>query len=97
MRQEEPSRKQPQRLGIAPADAVVVEDSRPGLLAAHAGGMGTLVATTAYTRKEDFSEAALVVSSPGDPADEETRVIADPRDIRPGRYVTLADIEAYRA
>lgn len=85
------------RLGIEPGAAVVVEDSRNGLLAAHAAGLATVVTVNGYTRDEDFSEAALVVSSLGDPDTEPIETLADPRDIRPGRYVTLADIEACRA
>ncbi len=86
-----------ERLGIDPRDTVVVEDSRNGLLAARAAGMATLVTTSAYTIDEDFSEAALVVSSLGDPDGEVTQVLADPKDIRPVGYVTLADIEACAA
>ena len=86
-----------ERLGIEPADAVVVEDSRNGLLAAHGAGLATLVTVNGYTRDEDFSEAALVVSSLGDPEAEPIEVLADPRDIRPVGYVTLADIRACAA
>ncbi len=86
-----------ERLGIDPVDAVVVEDSRNGLLAAHTAGLATLVTVNGYTRDEDFSEAALVVSSLGDPGGEVTQVIADRKDIRPVGYVTLADIAACAA
>ena len=36
---------------------VAIEDSRNGLLAAHAAGIPTLVVRSLYTRAEDFSEA----------------------------------------
>ena len=49
-------------------DAVVVEDSRNGLLAAVGAGLRCVVTVSSYTENEDFSEAALVVSSLGDPA-----------------------------
>ena len=54
-------------LALDPRDCVVVEDSRNGLLAATAAGMRCLVTTNGLTEREDFSEAALVVDSLGDP------------------------------
>jgi HAD superfamily hydrolase (TIGR01509 family) len=55
-----------QRLGLRPAECVVVEDSRNGLLAAKAAGMHCVVTTNGYTQNEDFTEADLVVSELGD-------------------------------
>lgn len=54
------------RLGLDPGDTVVVEDSRNGLLAATRAGLACLVTVNGYTRDEDFTEAALVVSELGD-------------------------------
>ena len=65
-------------LGLAPADCVVIEDSRNGLLAAHGAGYPVLITTSTYTVDEDFSEAARVVPELGD----------DPA------LVTLADLGA---
>jgi HAD superfamily hydrolase (TIGR01509 family) len=84
------------RLGIGPGEAVVVEDSRNGLLAAHAAGLATVVTVNDYTREEDFSEAPLVVSSLGDPGAEPIEILADRAGASPGDYVTLADLEATR-
>ena len=56
-------------LGITSAEAVVVEDSRVGLMAALAAGITCLVTVNGYTEKEDTSGAALVVSELGDPPD----------------------------
>lgn len=56
-----------QRLGLAPAECVVIEDNRNGLLAAKGAGMYCVVTTNGYTEDEDFSEADLVVSELGDP------------------------------
>ena len=83
-----------ERLGLGPSEAVVIEDSRNGLLAATAAGLATVVTVNGYTRDEDFSEAALVVSSLGDPDSEPIEVLADRAEVRPGGYVTLADLEA---
>ena len=44
-------------------DALVVEDSRNGLLAALGAGLRCVVTVNGYTEDEDFTEAALVVSS----------------------------------
>ena len=54
------------RYGFLPGEALVVEDSRNGLLAAVNAGMHCLVTPSFYTRGEDFSEADTVVSSLGD-------------------------------
>ena len=82
------------RLGVAPGECLVVEDSRNGMLAAVAAGLTTVVTVNGYTREQDFSEAALVVSSLGDPDGEETRVLENRTAATPGAFVTLADLEA---
>jgi HAD superfamily hydrolase (TIGR01509 family) len=83
-----------ERLGIAPGDVVVVEDSRNGLLAATAASLATVVTVNGYTRDEDFSEAALVVSSLGDPGSEPIEVLADRADVRPATFIMLSDLHA---
>jgi HAD superfamily hydrolase (TIGR01509 family) len=83
-----------EKLGVDPAEVLVVEDSRNGLEAAHAAGLRCLVTVNGYTEKEDFGEAVLVVSSLGDPDGEPTTVIANRSAARPGPFITLADLEA---
>ena len=83
-----------ERLGVPPAEVLVVEDSRNGLLAATAAGLRCLMTVNGYTEEEDSSEAALVVTSLGDPGGVETRVIANRSAARPGAYITLRDLEA---
>ncbi len=83
------------RLGVRAADAIAIEDSRNGLLAAEGAGLRCVVTVSGYTREEDMSEAALVVSSLGDPGEPAT-VLADRIDIRPGELVMLADLDACR-
>ncbi len=80
-------------LRLAHRDAVVVEDSRNGLLAARAAGMACLVTVNGLTEREDFSEAALVVDSLGDPGTP-ARVLANRSPARPSEMVTVADLEA---
>ena len=45
------------RLAVAPARCLVIEDSRNGLLAAKAAGMACAVVPCAHTRHQDFREA----------------------------------------
>ena len=82
-----------ERMGVTPAEAIVVEDSRNGLLAAVGAGLRCVVTVSSYTADEDMSEAVLVVSSLGDPG-EPARVLANRSAARPGDHVTLADLEA---
>lgn len=53
-------------LRLAPAECVVIEDSRVGLLAAKAAGIKCVVTTNYYTKNEDTSEADIVVPELGD-------------------------------
>ena len=81
-----------ERLASDPREAIVIEDSRNGLLAATGAGLACLVTVSSYTANEELSEAALVVSSLGDPGGEETEVLAT-HGVRPSRpYVTLDEI-----
>ncbi|MCK4967188.1 HAD-IA family hydrolase [bacterium] len=57
------------KLDLKPAECVVIEDSRNGLLAAKSAGMHCVITTNYYTKDEDFSEADLVVSELGDTPD----------------------------
>ena len=82
-----------EQLALAPRDALVVEDSRNGLLAAVRAGLRCIVTVSSYTAEEDMSEALLVVSSLGDP-DEPARVLANGSRAAVGDQVALADLEA---
>ncbi len=82
-----------QRLGVTAGEALVIEDSRNGLLAASAAGLRCVMTVNGYTEEEDNSEAILVVSSLGDPGGERTRVIVNRSSAQPGDYVTLLDLE----
>jgi len=83
-----------ERLGAAPGETLVIEDSRNGLLAATGAGLRCVVTVSGYTAGEDFSEAVLVVSSLGDPGGEPTRVLANRSRAAPGDWVTARDLEA---
>lgn len=79
-------------LRAEPLSTLVVEDSGNGLRAALGAGLTCVVTTSSYTRHEDFTGAALVVSSLGDPGSDPIEVIDDPRRLRPGPYVRLTDL-----
>jgi len=79
-------------LGLPADRAVVVEDSRNGLLAATSAGLTCMITVNDYTAEEDFSEAVLVVSSLGDPGGERTVVLANRSRAAPGDWITLADL-----
>ena len=81
-------------LGLDAAEALVIEDSRNGLLAATGAGLRCLVTVSGYTRDEDMSEAALVVTSLGDPDGERTEVLANRSAAHPEGFVTLDDLTA---
>jgi HAD superfamily hydrolase (TIGR01509 family) len=82
-------------LGVPAKRAIVVEDSRNGLLAAVGAGLTCLVTVNEITAGEDFAEAAMVVSSLGDPDNggEPTVLIANHSPAPPpGDQITLADL-----
>lgn len=83
-------------LGADPSRTVVVEDSRNGLLAATGAGLPALITVNGYTEDEDFSGAALVVSSLGDPGEPAT-VLANRTAAHPGDLIELTDLEACMA
>jgi HAD superfamily hydrolase (TIGR01509 family) len=80
-------------LNLSPVDCVIIEDSRNGLLAATAAGLRCVITVNDLTKNEDFHEAALVVSSLGDPGGERTVVLENRTLATPGNYVTVRDLE----
>jgi dihydroxyacetone kinase phosphoprotein-dependent L subunit len=84
-------------LGVPADRVVVVEDSRNGLLAASGAGLTCMITVNDFTAAEDFSEAALVVSSLGDPGGTRTTVLANRSRATPGAWITLADLTSLGA
>ena len=80
-------------LGVSKNKTIAIEDSRNGLLAADAAGLTCVITESDYTRGEDFSEAALVLSSLGDP-DTPMTVLANRSNAEPAGHLSLADFEA---
>ncbi len=80
-------------LGVPRDEAIVIEDSRNGLLAAVGAGLRCVVTLSSYTGEEDMREADLVVTSLGDPGSP-AQVVANRSAAHPGDQVTVADLEA---
>jgi HAD superfamily hydrolase (TIGR01509 family) len=81
-------------LALSPEDAIVIEDSSNGLRAALGAGLTTVVTESSYTHDEDFTGAALVVDSLGDPNGESTTVQDAAAGITPQGCVTVDDLLA---
>jgi HAD superfamily hydrolase (TIGR01509 family) len=81
------------KLEVEPRHCVVVEDSRNGLLAATAAGMPCVITVNELTKAEKFTEAAIVLSSLGDPGGEETLVIENRSKAEPSGFFRAADLE----
>ena len=54
------------QLGLAPTQCVVIEDTYKGILAATSAGMACIAVPNAYTRRNDFSRASLILPSLGE-------------------------------
>ncbi|MBZ5585970.1 MAG: HAD-IA family hydrolase [Acidobacteriia bacterium] len=81
------------RLGIAPADCVVIEDSNNGVEAAAAAGMKCVVTVSGYTRGEDFSKADIVLTCLGDPGGDVCEILENRSAARPGSCFMVDDLE----
>jgi HAD superfamily hydrolase (TIGR01509 family) len=80
-------------LAVSPERCVVVEDSANGLQAASAAGMKCVVTVSGYTKDEDFSSAAIVLSCLGDPGGEACEVLVNRSAARPQGYLRITDLE----
>lgn len=82
-----------ERLGLRPEECVAIEDSNLGLRAARKASLRTLITVSDYTRFQNFSGAAAVVSSLGDTGDP---MIALRGETPPNGVVDLAYLEHIR-
>ncbi len=82
-----------EKLAVSVNEAIVVEDSNNGLVAATTAGLRTLVTISSFTSGENFDGASLVVSSLGDYAQgEKSTVIENPNNLTLSEVVTLNDL-----
>ena len=82
-----------EKLKLLPSRCVVIEDTRQGLVASTAAGMRSVITVSAYSKEEDFHEAAIVLTSLGEPGGERCEVMQNRSKARPGAYFTVNDLE----
>jgi HAD superfamily hydrolase (TIGR01509 family) len=80
------------RLQLPPQSCVAVEDSRNGMLAAYKAHIPVVVTVSAYTREEDFHEAAVVLDSLGDPQGPVAKLLSSSIPCSIAEYVKLSDL-----
>ena len=56
-----------EKLGLAAAECIAIEDSENGLRSARAAGVDALITVNRYTREHDFAGAAAVLDHLGEP------------------------------
>jgi len=76
------------RLGLPAERCLAIEDSAPGLRAAHGADLPTLISVNDYTRNHDFRGAELVVDQFGEPASPLT-VLDDPLNVAPHATIDI--------
>ncbi len=81
-------------LKVSPSDCVVIEDTKQGLLACTQAGMHCVITVSAYSKKEDFSEADIVLTALGDPGGERCEVLENRTKASPGECFKVQDLEA---
>lgn len=60
--------------GFKPEECIVIEDSRNGVLAAHAAGLNIVATTNIYTVSENLSDANIITTTLGDADGEKGRL-----------------------
>jgi HAD superfamily hydrolase (TIGR01509 family) len=79
-----------QQLGVAPEEAIAIEDSTPGVASAKAAGVRVLLTPSSYTEGDDFSAADAVVPDLGDPMRPWQQAVAGFAQ----RWIDLDDLRA---
>lgn len=79
-----------EKMKLPASNFLVFEDSDNGLEAANKAGLKTIITVNNYTEKQDFSQAALVVSDLGEP-DQPCKVIQGNFD---GDYLDIANLRS---
>lgn len=82
------------RTGLSGSQAVVIEDSHNGLVAAKAAGCNCVVTTNGYTEQEDASMADVVVTCLGDPEGEKGKLTSGPEGFDFDGVLKVEDLKA---
>jgi beta-phosphoglucomutase-like phosphatase (HAD superfamily) len=77
-----------EQMQLPPQACIAFEDSENGILAARGAGLRTVITVNGYTRDHDFSGAAIVLDTLGEP-DQPATVLAG-AGINGNRYLDLA-------
>ena len=80
-----------QQLNLNPEECIAFEDSENGIQASLDAGLATIISTNDYTRRHDFSGAALVLDQYGE-ADNPCQVIDG--SALSNDYLTIDDVIA---
>ncbi len=83
-----------EKLGLPPSECLAMEDSRNGLVSAHAAGLESLITINTYTEDQDFSEALAIVSNLGEPGQPMHCLAGDLQD---ESYVTVTALQTLHA
>lgn len=81
-----------QQLKLVPEECLAIEDSLPGIRAARAAGLPTLITVNAYSAHEDFAGALSIVSDLGEPGAPARRLGGQPLA---GECVDLAQLRRW--
>ncbi len=84
-----------EKSGLAPAECVVIEDSRNGVLAARAADLNIVATTNIYTASENLSDANIIVTCLGDTEGEKGKLIAGGQGIDYNGVLHLDQLVAY--
>jgi HAD superfamily hydrolase (TIGR01509 family) len=84
-----------EKTGFAPDECVVIEDSRNGVLAAHAAGINIVATTNIYTESEDLSDSDIIVTTLGDPDGEKGQLIKGDPSLAYDGVLRLDQLIAY--
>lgn len=84
-----------EKLGLQPAECVVIEDSRNGVLAAKAAQMNIVATTNPYTETEDLHDADIIVTCLGDPAGEKGKLKQGGGGLQYDGVLTISQVVKY--
>ncbi len=78
------------RLGLRPSACIAFEDSAHGVMSARHAGLPVVATPSAYTSDDDFTGAASVISTLGEPGEPHQHLAGWEW---PGGFVTLAGLQ----
>jgi len=77
-------------MALEPTDCLAFEDSHNGILATRGADLKTIITVNGYTRDDDFSDAALVLDTFGEPGAPCQVLAGDTKILNGTPYLTVA-------